>query len=241
MTQCLILSGGLGRRMQAHCPETPKALMQVNGVPFLHHQLTHLAREDVTHVILSIGYKGDMIRDYVGKGDKWGLRVTFVDEGDHLRGTGGAVRLAVDTVPLKGGFFVLYGDSYLPISFPPLWAASRQGNIPLMSVFENAGRFDQSNVIFKNGQITLYEKGHNDAAAIGMRYIDYGLGVLTPDTVREFIPPEKKGDLSLVYDGLVKAGRLKGFEVTTRFYEIGSPQGLAELEAYLRQDQDTNS
>jgi len=108
--QCLILAGGLGTRMRPYTDAMPKALIPVAGMPFAHHQLAWLASAGVERVVYSIGYKGDMIRGFVGDGGRWGLRVTFVDEGEELLGTGGAVRKAVDVEACDSRFLVLYGD-----------------------------------------------------------------------------------------------------------------------------------
>lgn len=232
--QCLILAGGLGTRLQPITKRTPKTLVRVNGMPFAHHQLTWLARQGVTEVIYSIGYLGQMVKNFVGDGSRWSLRVSYADEGRQLRGTAGAVRLAFDLGLLAPSFLALYGDSYLPIEISRVWVASFAGQKPLMTVFRNDGAWDKSNVLFVNGIVRLYEKGRLDAAKIGMRHIDYGLSVLSRDIIAQCIPSGRVMDLATVFHRLSVTGRLLGFEVTERFYEIGSRSGLADLEAFFR-------
>ena len=231
--QCLILAGGLGTRMRPQTEDVPKALIPVAGRPFADHQLTWLAGQGVTRIVYGIGEKGAQVRDFVGSGRRWGLDVAYADEGDRLLGTGGAVRLAVDEGLLDGGFLVLYGDSYLSLDVGALWAASGGGATPVLSVYRNDGRWDASNAVFEDGFVTRFEKGRADAADIGMNYIDYGLSVLTRAVVETHIPEGRPHDLARVYGALAEAGQLPGFEVAERFYEIGSPEGLADLEAYL--------
>src|SRR4051812_50216976 len=89
--QCVILAGGLATRMRPLTETIPKALIPVAGVPFIDHQLAWLAGHGVTEVVLSVGYRGDMLRDHVGDGARYGLAVRVVDEGSELRGTAGAV------------------------------------------------------------------------------------------------------------------------------------------------------
>ena len=67
-----------------------------------------------------------------------------------------------------------------------------------------------------------------------MQHIDYGLGILRADALAAY-PDDAPFDLADVYRDLSRAGRLAGYEVRHRFYEIGSHQGLAELDAFLRQ------
>src|SRR5580698_4019540 len=109
--QCLILAGGLATRMRPLTETIPKALIPAEGRPFIDHQLGWLASHGVTDVVLSVGYLGGALRDHVGDGAAFGLRVRVVDEGRELRGTAGAVRLALDEGALDERFLLTYGDS----------------------------------------------------------------------------------------------------------------------------------
>jgi NDP-sugar pyrophosphorylase family protein len=230
--QCLILAGGLGTRMRAVAPAMPKALLPIRGRPFIRYQLDWLAAHGIDRVVVSIGHRGDMIRAALA-GAACGVALVYSDEGEDLRGTGGAVRFAIDQGLLDPGFLLLYGDSYLPIDPRPLWAASGEGRHPTMAVLKNDGRWDRSNVVFRGGMVALYDKTHPDPAAAGIAYIDYGLSVLTREAVCAHVAQGGKADLGAVFAAESRAGRLRGYEVFERFYEIGSPQGLADLTAYL--------
>ena len=231
--QCVILAGGRGTRMRPVTDRVPKTLLPVLGVPFAHHQLTWLAAEGVGRVVYAVGHLGRQVVDFVGDGSRWGIDVTYADEGDTLLGTGGALRQAVDLGLVRERFLVLYGDSYLMAPIGPVWAAGRKSNDPLMTVFQNEGRWDKSNVVFDGGRVVLYEKGRTDAEAIGMRHIDYGLSVLSVDFIRDEIAAGAVADLAAVFHKASREGRLRGIEVTERFHEIGSPTGLDALEEFL--------
>jgi NDP-sugar pyrophosphorylase family protein len=232
--QCVILAGGLGTRMRERSGDLPKALIPVLGKPFIFYQLEWLAQQGIRDVVVSIGYHGKLVSEAVGDGARFGVAVAYADEEQHLRGTGGAVRLAADLGLLDPGFFLLYGDSYLPIDLPPVWRVSDHGRIPVMTVLRNEGRWDRSNVIFRDGTLILYDKSAADPAALGMDYIDYGLLVLTREAVQNGIAPGAIADLAGLLNRLSIKGSLKGCEVFQRFYEIGSPQGLDDFEAYLQ-------
>jgi NDP-sugar pyrophosphorylase family protein len=233
--QCVILAGGLGTRIAAVTPGLPKALIPVAGEPFAHHQLSLLSGGGVREVVYCIGYRGAAIRQFVGDGGRWGLQVRYVDEGNSLRGTAGALRLAFDAGALSASFFVLYGDSYLPIDYGTVWKAfERATNMAaLMTVFRNEEKWDRSNVLFEKGQVLLYDKARKDPRASHMAYIDYGLSVFRRETVERHVPAGRTMDLADVYCDLSVAGLLAGHEVHQRFYEIGSPAGLEELRRYL--------
>jgi NDP-sugar pyrophosphorylase family protein len=230
--QCVILAGGLGTRMWPVAKTMPKTLLPVAGRPFADWQLEWLASSGVTSVVYCIGYLGEQVREHVGDGESFGLRVTYVDEGPQLRGTGGALRLAFDQGVLEERFLVLYGDSWLQVDPAEVAAAAERSGLPaLMTVYENHGQFDASNVVYANQLVQRYEKGLDPTPA-DMRWIDYGLSVLERSVVAD-LPPDTVVDLAGVLTALAGAGRLAGFPVADRFYEIGSPGGLAEVETLL--------
>jgi NDP-sugar pyrophosphorylase family protein len=232
--QCVILAGGLGTRLGPLSADTPKALLPVAGKPFADYQLEWLASEGTTSVVFAIGHLGAPIREFVGAGDRWGLNVAYTDEGDRLLGTAGALRLAYDQGLLEPAFGVLYGDSYLSAPLAAVWERFRDEKpAAMMTVYRNEGRFDRSNARLLDGKIVYYEKGLADPAGAGMRHIDYGYSIIDRDKVISLIAPGVVSDLASVYQGLSEQGALGGVEVTERFYEVGSPAGLAELEALL--------
>lgn len=231
MIPILILSGGLATRMRPATEKIPKAMLPVNGKPFIHHQLTLLARKGALHVILCVGYLGEIIEQYVGNGSSYHLNVTYSYDGDKLLGTGGAVRKAGSHLPES--FFVLYGDSYLDVDFRQAEAAYRaSGKKGLMTVFKNEDLWDASNVIFRNNELIKYSKKHKTAE---MTYIDYGLGILNKNVLEAFAG-DAVFDLSEVYEHLSDIKQLYGYEVFERFYEIGSQKGLADLRKKLLEE-----
>lgn len=223
-----ILAGGLATRLRPLTEKIPKVLLPVAGKPFLEHQLDLLRGQGITHVVLCVGYLGEMIERDFGDGSNWGVKLEYSFDGPVLLGTGGALQKAL---PLLGEkFFVLYGDSYLPIDFGPIADCfQRAGKLGLMTVFHNQNRFDTSNVWFGDGEIKVYDKKHRLPE---MQHIDYGLSLLSASAFADY-PPGTAFDLAAVMGRLVARKQLAGFEVKDRFYEIGSPAGLAELEALL--------
>jgi NDP-sugar pyrophosphorylase family protein len=228
VSECVILAGGVATRLGTQAGDLPKTLVPLAGRPFADHQLTWLAEQGVGQVVYCIGYRGDQIRAYVGDGGRWGLEVTYVDEGSDLRGTGGALRLAHDAEVLAESYAVLYGDSYLRVDLPRVHEAFRASGRPaLMTVLRNQGTWGRSNADFDGEFVTRYSKTEAD-----FEWIDYGVSILTRDIAGE-IPRDEPADLADLFARLSGEGRLAGYEVDERFYEIGSPEGLAELERFL--------
>ena len=172
MLPVAVLCGGLATRLRPMTETIPKALIELNGEPFLAHQLRLLHSRGIERAVLCVGYRGEMIQEFVGNGERFGLQVEIVFDGPVLLGTAGAIRRAV---PLLGEkFFVLYGDSYLPCDYAAVCSAFlRSGKRGLMTVFRNEGKFDTSNVEYRDGQILRYDKKERTPE---MRHIDYGLG-----------------------------------------------------------------
>ena len=228
MFSVAILAGGLATRLRPMTEEIPKSLIEVAGKPFICHQLDYLRKQGINSVVLCIGFLGEMIQEVVGNGSRWDMHVNYSIDGPALLGTGGALRRAL---PLLGEhFFILYGDSYLPIDFADVektyLASSKKG---LMTVLKNQNRWDKSNVEFNADQITEYNK---TIIRPQMHYIDYGLSILQ-STVLQAYPARQPFDLSKIYNDLSLVGELAGYEVFERFYEIGSHQGIVDTQVYL--------
>lgn len=227
-----ILAGGLATRLRPITEKIPKALIQVAGEPFLAHQLRLLQQAGLRKAVLCVGYRGELIQDEFGDGAAFGVELSYSFDGPQLLGTGGALKKAL---PFLGQhFLVLYGDSYLPIDYrEPLLAFVVSAKLGLMTVFRNEGRWDASNVWFESGVIKSYNKKQ---PVPQMKHIDYGLGLLRAEAILAW-PKSAPFDLADVYRDLVDRGELAGYEVRQRFYEIGSREGLAELDGLLRGQQ----
>ncbi len=223
-----ILAGGLATRLRPITETIPKALVDVAGKPFIARQLSYLREQGVSHVVLCIGYLGDMVREVVGSGESFGLKVSYSEDGPNLLGTGGALAKAI---PLLGDdFFVLYGDSFLPVVFSAVQDAyEKSGRPALMTVLKNQNQWDKSNVLFVGGLLYEYNKR---APRAEMTYIDYGLGVVSASVLKQR-PVDQPFDLADIYQDLSLQGQLVGLEVHERFYEIGSHTGLKETEDYF--------
>jgi NDP-sugar pyrophosphorylase family protein len=223
-----ILAGGLATRLRPITEKIPKSLVPVAGKPFLAHQLELLHARGIRRAVLCIGYLGEMIQREFG-GEKFGVKLDYSFDGEKLLGTGGAIKRAL---PLLGKeFFVLYGDSYLPIEYaPPAEFFQRSGKLGLMTVYRNEGKYDTSNVVFRDGEIVVYDK---KAKLPGMRHIDYGLSLFKA-SVFDSYSADQIFDLAEAMGRLVREKQLAGYEVRDRFYEMGSPAGLAELETLLQ-------
>ncbi|MGA2686040.1 MAG: nucleotidyltransferase family protein [Verrucomicrobiota bacterium] len=224
-----ILAGGLATRLRPITEKIPKSLVPVAGKPFLAHQLELLRSRGIRRAVVCTGHLGEMIQRDFGDGAAFGVRLDYSFDGPKLLGTGGAIKRALPL--LDDEFFVLYGDSYLPVEYHPIAEFFRRsGKLGCMTVYHNQGRYDTSNVVFRNGEIAVYDKR---SRVPEMQYIDYGLSLFKAPVFNSYTSGQTF-DLAEVMGKLVHEKQLAGYEVRERFYEMGSPAGLAELESLLQ-------
>ena len=228
-----ILSGGLGTRLGNLTTNTPKAMINILCRPFIEYQLMLLHKAGIKKIIFCVGHLSNQIKSHIGDGKNFGLTVEYSDDGKELLGTGGAIKKAL---PLLGKvFFVLYGDSYLPCNYKEIakyfLENEKKELLALMTVFKNCNKWDKSNIVFKEGAVIAYDK---TKALPEMNYIDFGLSILTEDAFKE--SAESCGevfDLQSLFKDLISKSKLAGYEVFSRFYEIGSKKGIEEIEEFL--------
>lgn len=221
-----ILAGGAGTRLGSKVRDTPKPLLDVAGEPFLIHQLRLLARHGARRAVISVGYLGELIEEQIG-GERFGVSLQYSYDGPAALGTLGAIRKAASQ--LGDRFLVLYGDTYLQIDYGAASNAWEQSGLPaMMTVLRNQGRWDRSNAVFDGRLVARYDKRAPDPA---MEWIDYGLGGLTAEVLDRV--PSSVTELADLYHALSLAGLLFGYRATRRFYEIGTPESLAETDEFL--------
>lgn len=233
--QLVILAGGLGTRLKPITEKIPKAMVPVRGRPFLEYQILFLLDQGFKDFVIVSGYRSEMIEDFVSR-QSWSQKIRVLSEGGTLRGTGGCLSWAQEQGALKEKFLLLYGDSFLPIRFDQVAEQFRDSRRKaLMTVLKNRGAWDRSNVIFREGELELYQKGLPQTPA-EMTYIDYGLlglssSLFDPESVRSLLGavPEK-WDLADLLTVLSRRKELQGYEVFERFYEVGSFEGLQDFE-----------
>jgi len=229
MLPIAILAGGLATRLGSLTKNTPKCLLTVNGRPFIDLQLELLRNAGYSDVILCLSHHAEKVVNHVGSGERFGINLDFSFDGSRQLGTGGALRKILSKVGPK--FALIYGDSYLPIDYKKVEDFFLESNmLGLMTVYENRNRFEKSNVTFSNNKVKIYNKTPSD----GMTHIDYGLSYFQSEVFEPY-PNNEPFDLADVLSSLSIQGKLSGFEIYTRFYEIGSVRGIEDLSSYLKE------
>jgi len=226
--QAVILAGGLATRLGELTKNTPKSLIEIEGQPFLGHQLTLLRNNGIRNVVLAIGHFGEQIRERFGDGAEYGVKIQYSVEKD-LLGTAGAIKNAAPL--LEDEFFVLYGDSYLCLDYMQVYKFFKQHQrLALMTVYQNFDLYDRSNTSINGTLVVAYDKKNTNH---DMAYIDYGLNLFRKK-VLELIPVNTVYSLEAVFQQLIQQQQLLAYVVKERFYEIGSLTGLKECATFIR-------
>tara|TARA_B100000780_G_C21127007_1_gene457889 strand:+ start:34292 stop:34972 length:681 start_codon:yes stop_codon:yes gene_type:complete len=220
----IILSGGKGTRVKRFTKNKPKCLIDINGKPFLYHQLIYLKKNNIKNVILSVGYLSEMVETYVQKYIKF-INVKIVSDGKKLLGTGGAIKKSLNH--MKNNFFIMYGDSYFDFNLKKM---KQNNSKSIMAIYKNKNKYDKSNIELKQTNEILYYKSKIKKKLF---YIDYGVSYLNK-AIFKGTTTGKKFDLSTLFCSISNKGMLKGFLVKKRFYEIGSYNGIKELKRFLK-------
>ena len=229
--QAVILAGGLATRMYPRTLTVPKAMLEVAGRPFIDWQLERMAACGIRDVVMCVAHLAEQIEGHVGDGARFGVRVRWAHEGPVLLGTAGAIRAALEL--LEPEFLVTYGDSYLPFDYSePLKILRDHPDCDgVMAAYKNDGAWDSSNVVTDGAWIQRYEKGVSDPV---FDHIDYGATALRRQVIAARPAGPGKTDLAAIQRDLAARKRLRACIARERFFEIGSPQGLDDLDRYLQ-------
>jgi NDP-sugar pyrophosphorylase family protein len=225
-----VLAGGLGTRVRHRTgPSLPKALLPINGTPFIDLKLRELRDGGATRVVLLAGYGARQLEAHVGSGERHGLEITIVHDPPSLLGTGGALYRALPQ--LGSEFIVTYGDTLLEVPMDQLGQMLVSSNsVAVMSVLANDDTWETSNVDVEDGWVTAYEK---PAIAGRHRYLDYGMIALRSCAFADVVPDEPF-DLGDIFRSLADAGRLRAMFVKRRFYDIGTEASITDTERFLK-------
>jgi NDP-sugar pyrophosphorylase family protein len=228
MRTVAVLAGGLGTRIHdVTRGEMPKALIPVNGEPFIHHKLAEVSRLGADRVVLLLGHQSEQIADFINA-CRWSLEIDVVSDGPDLLGTGGSIKAAAGLLPER--FWVTYGDTLLDVDLGAAeMHADQRGFSGVMTVLHNCDRWEPSNVRVTNDVVEAYCKRPTPTSA---EHVDYGYLHLERANVQNV--PGTSFDLADVLQPLITDRQLGAFEAHERFHDIGTPSALVATERWLQ-------
>lgn len=231
MLPVVILAGGLATRLRPLTDDIPKAMVKINGKPFIHWQIQKLAQEGFKEIIISIGHLGHQISDYLGDGGRYNVGVKFIHDGNSQLGTGGALTKVAESI--TGKFLVTYGDSYLPVSFSSVASRFEKSNfLSIMTITSQVNSREKSNIYFYDGRILEYSKDSGDSR---LNFLDYGLLGFS-SSLFGVVRSGRNWDLEELIKFLISISQMEAIQVDERYFEIGSYEGINELTKYLEEE-----
>jgi len=223
--QIAIMCGGLATRLGSLAANIPKSMIDIDGKPFLEHQIEMLKKHNITDIVLCVGHLSDKIEDYFGNGNKFGVNIKYSQDGDKALGPIGAIKNAESL--LDDVFFIMYGDSYLSVDFQKAYSFFKEHDkLGLMVVYKNNDKYDKSNLIIKDNMVVGYKEK-------GAAYIDYGTSIISKKAL-DLVPKNTMYSTGKFFSDLISKKELLAFEAEKRFYHIGNPDALGELRNYIR-------
>ena len=232
--QILILNGGTGTRVKSISKGRPKCLIKICNKTFLYLQLGEIKRQGINDIVISCGYKSQMIIDEIKKKyiKDLNLNIKISTEKKKL-GTGGAILNAYKY--LDDCFFVIYGDSWLNVNYKAVgkkFINSKKSSIMTL-INVSSVKNHRPNILLKNDKIVSYKKNNNDKS---FKYIDYGLIAFKKNIFLNFKKNFvlKKFDLKKIIKGLIKKNELVGHVVKKKFYTIGTPEDIFQFKKIIK-------
>jgi NDP-sugar pyrophosphorylase family protein len=227
--QAVILVGGLGTRLRPLTNKIPKAMVLINGKPFLEYQLELLKKNKFTEILLCSGYLGEVIEEYFKDGKKLGLNIKYSKEEEPL-GTAGALKYAERL--LENNFLLLNGDTFINMDYQNLISFfDTQKKLGVLVVFENKPKIITNNIqINSNKEVIDYNKKEEKATA---NCVDAGAQVFNKN-ILELIPLGRKVSLEEeIWPILIKMGELYSYPIAEKFYDMGTNERINILEEFL--------
>ncbi len=218
--RAMILAAGRGERMRPLTDGVPKPLLEAGGHALIEYHLHALAAARVGQVVVNLSWLGEKVRASLGDGSRYGVRISFSEEGPVPLETGGGIARAL---PMLGGeaFLVVNGDVWTDQSFAALDAPP--GSLGHLLLVTNPAHHPQGDfALGADGRIVRH----------GERLTYAGIGVLDPALFADSAPG--RFPLKPLLDRALEAGRLTGQRLEGNWTDVGTPARLAELDARLR-------
>lgn len=220
----IILAGGFGTRLQSVVKDVPKPMAEINGIPFLKYLFQYLKQQNIEDVILSVGYKHDVIVDYFGK-EFDGIKINYVIE-DKPLGTGGAIRKAFEIAGDEA--FVLNGDTFFDVNLFELFQFYNWNRADLALALKPMSKFDRYGTVTtdQDGRILSF----NEKKYCEDGLINGGVYVMSSDVFYMKDLPEVFSFEKEILEGLKDEARLFGLITEPYFIDIGIPEDYQKAQ-----------
>jgi D-glycero-alpha-D-manno-heptose 1-phosphate guanylyltransferase len=223
MIEAIVLAGGEGKRLRPVIRDVPKPMADVAGRPFLWWLMSHLQQQHASRVILSVGYKAEVILDYFGEQFQ-GVQIAYSVEREPL-GTGGAIKLALEQA-VQRHVIVMNGDTYADLDLPAFITKFESSGSDLaiaVTHLKDVGRYGSIAIDEKSDKLLKFEEKQRSSAG----YINAGVYCLRPNIFMKYGAPGKFSfERDFLAPRLVELNPIV-FKETLAFIDIGVPEDYA--------------
>jgi MurNAc alpha-1-phosphate uridylyltransferase len=217
--KAMILAAGRGERMGALTATEPKPLLSLGSRALIERHLAKLAAAGVDDVVINLSYRGAQIRDRLGDGGRFGLRLTYSEEGEPPLETAGGI---VHALPLLGAgrFLLVNSDVYADVDLRAFAAAATASTLLLVPNPAHNVR----------GDFGLDERGN---VTLGEPKLTYGGVAVFDAALFAGLAPGRR-PLKPVLDAAIARGELRGLRYDGRWIDVGTPERLEHARAAER-------
>jgi MurNAc alpha-1-phosphate uridylyltransferase len=217
--RALIFAAGRGERMRPLTDATPKPLLEAGGKRLIEWHLQGLARAGVREVVVNTSHLAEQFPEALGDGSRWNLRIHYSHEGPEPLETGGGM---LHALPLLGAapFIAVNGDIFTDFDFSTL--PQNPHGLAHLIVVDNPPQHPHGDFVLRDGLL------HD---AVSPRLTFAGVGVYRPELLAGQAPG--KFGIAPILRAAMRAGRIGGLHHRGAWFDIGTPQRLADLDARL--------
>ena len=231
--RAVILAGGLGTRLRSAVADLPKPMAPVNGKPFLRYQINYLIQQGVSELVVSIGYKGEMISSYFGE-EFCGVPIHYIQEETPL-GTGGALHNVINKIEwgISDYFLLVNGDTWFEINLKELMGKVWKLNKPITMTLKYMKENSRYGEVMIEGE--LVKKLSNDKN--NKTYINAGWYVLSRNFLSSHLAtyPERFSFEEDVLRPLALEGSIAAVIQNKNFLDIGIPEDYYLASSLIRE------
>ncbi|MBE0436816.1 MAG: nucleotidyltransferase family protein [Methylomicrobium sp.] len=219
--KAMIMAAGRGERMRPLTDRQPKPLLMVGAKPLIVHLLENLRDAGFSDIVINVAHLGSQIIDYLGDGHRFGMSISYSDEGETpLETAGGIIR----ALPLLGDkpFLVVNGD--IATNFPFKTLKQREIDLAHLVLVNNPEHHPSGDFGFDGDLLS---------ESVAEKYTFSGIGLYHPALFAE----NRQGTLKLapILREAMRLNRVSGEKYNGFWMDIGTPQRLKELDHLYQQ------
>ena len=229
--ECIILAGGFGTRLQSVVNDRPKCMAPVAGEPFLKYIFDFLQKENFSHIILSLGYKSEIVIDWLQAID-YSFMIDYVIEEEPL-GTGGAIKFATQKSK-SDCFYVLNGDTFFDVNTHDLEVLHKEKESEISLALKPMKNFDRYGAVEIDGNNRIVQFKEKQFQEEGL--INGGVYLMNKSVLDDKSLPIKFSFEKDILEGQLKDISIYGFVQDRYFIDIGIPSDYEKANIDFLED-----